>query len=434
MNGRAGGWRGFRATLAQRKFRLLDDDGSKGLSYAEFKKGLAELGLLEGLGLRDADARLVFAHFDADHSGVVNFDEFVAALRDPLSARRKALVGQAFARLDKDGSGVIEPGEIAQAYDASQHPDVLSGRKTAADVLAEFAENFEVGGTHDGKVTRAEFEAYYENLGANIDDDDYFELMMRNAWHISGGEGWCANTANRRVLVTHADGRQTVEEIHDDLGLQPDDKAGMLARLRAQGVSAADVSTFDGGDDGAGGTAARGALKHFADVREHMAAGMAQGRAAQAAEKPSRAGHDIGVHLMRAPDTFKSSISFAADDEAGGGGAASAQHARKARGAGAQDHFASHLGAGTFMEDVISQAPVVGGPARRAQDGAGGARSLAVASAKGSVTALVERLRAELATRGARGIVGLGRKFRIIDDDGRCVRAARRVGGNGASG
>ena len=149
---------------------------------------------------------------------------------------------------------------------------------------------------------------------------------------------------------------------------------------------------------------------------------------------PACAGHDIGVHLTRAPDTFKSSISFAADDEAGGGGAASAQHARKARGAGAQDHFASHLGAGTFMEDVISQAPVVGGAARRAQDGAGGARSLAVASAKGSVTALVERLRAELATRGARGIVGLGRKFRIIDDDGRCVRAARRVGGNGASG
>ena len=236
MNGRAGGWRGFRATLAQRKFRLLDDDGSKGLSYAEFKKGLAELGLLEGLGLRDADARLVFAHFDADHSGVVNFDEFVAALRDPLSARRKALVGQAFARLDKDGSGVIEPGEIAQAYDASQHPDVLSGRKTAADVLAEFAENFEVGGTHDGKVTRAEFEAYYENLGANIDDDDYFELMMRNAWHISGGEGWCANTTCRRVLVTHADGRQTVEEIQNDLGIDADDKPAMLANLKDQGL------------------------------------------------------------------------------------------------------------------------------------------------------------------------------------------------------
>jgi hypothetical protein len=72
--------------------------------------------------------------------------------------------------------------------------------------------------------------------------------MIRNAWHISGGEGWyvsihtyihacmqlttlflvkdilyidffplwmcrCANTSCRRVLVIHTDGRQTVEEI-----------------------------------------------------------------------------------------------------------------------------------------------------------------------------------------------------------------------------
>jgi calcyphosin len=30
----------------------------------------------------------------------------------------------------------------------------------------------------------------------------------------------------------------------------------------------------------------------------------------------------------------------------------------------------------------------------------------------------LEKLRAELAQRGARGMVGLQRKFRIIDDDG----------------
>jgi hypothetical protein len=32
--------------------------------------------------------------------------------------------------------------------------------------------------------------------------------MIRNAWHISGGEGQAANSANLRVLVTHADGTQ----------------------------------------------------------------------------------------------------------------------------------------------------------------------------------------------------------------------------------
>jgi hypothetical protein len=85
---------------------------------------------------------------------------------------------------------------------------------------------FQVGRDRDAIITKEEFENYYANLSASIDRDDYFELMIRNAWHISGGEGWAANTTNRRVLVTHADGRQTVEEIKNDLGLRADDKKG----------------------------------------------------------------------------------------------------------------------------------------------------------------------------------------------------------------
>jgi hypothetical protein len=37
--------------------------------------------------------------------------------------------------------------------------------------------------------------------------------MIRNAWHIEGGEGWAANTSNLRVLVTHEDGHQSIETI-----------------------------------------------------------------------------------------------------------------------------------------------------------------------------------------------------------------------------
>ena len=95
--------------------------------------------------------------------------------------------------------------------------------------MLQFLATFDVGGEVDGKVTAQEFVNYYTAVGASIDDDDYFELMIRNAWHISGGEGWCANTTNRRVLVTHPDGRQTVEEIKNDLGLKADDKVGWVA-------------------------------------------------------------------------------------------------------------------------------------------------------------------------------------------------------------
>ena len=79
-------------------------------------------------------------------------------------------------------------------------------------MLREFLDVFD-GGEKDGNVTPKEFEMYYANVSASIDDDDYFELMIRNAWHISGGTGQYENTTCRRVLVTHMDGSQTVEEV-----------------------------------------------------------------------------------------------------------------------------------------------------------------------------------------------------------------------------
>ena len=58
----------------------------------------------------------------------------------------------------------------------------------------------------DGIVTLSEFEDYYTDLSASVDRDDQFELIIRNAWHIPGGEGWSANTTIPRHLVTDADG------------------------------------------------------------------------------------------------------------------------------------------------------------------------------------------------------------------------------------
>jgi calcyphosin len=167
------------------------------------------------------------------------------------------LVYLAFQKIDKDGNGELNLQDVMDVYDASQHPDVMSGKRKPEDVLLEFLETFDVGGEVDGKVTVSEFENYYANLSASIDDDDYFELMIRNAWHISGGEGWCANTSNRRVLVTDSSGNQRVEEIKDDLGLRAEDKSGMMARLRAQGsTSISNIDLYSGGEHGIGGKAA----------------------------------------------------------------------------------------------------------------------------------------------------------------------------------
>jgi len=261
-----------------RKFRIADDDGSGSISFSEFTKMIDE----HTLEWTPQQKRLVFDHFDADGSGSISYTEFLIGVRGELNDRRKQLVLMAFDILDADKSGAVELNDIKGKYDASRHPDVLSGKQTADQVLATFLGTFD--GDGDGKITPTEFIKYYGNCSASMDDDDYFELMMRNAWHISGGEGWCANSSCRRVLVVHTDGRQTVEEIKNDLGIGPRDKEKMIANLVAQGindVSSIDISgsTTESTSDGVGGGVSSGStttlLATGCDAQSKPAAGSA---------------------------------------------------------------------------------------------------------------------------------------------------------------
>ena len=63
------------------------------------------------------------------------------------------------------------------------HPDVLL-QFCLSQVLGQMIDNFEQRGVRDGKVSREEFEDYYGSLGAYIDDDTYFALMLKRAWQM----------------------------------------------------------------------------------------------------------------------------------------------------------------------------------------------------------------------------------------------------------
>ena len=55
----------------------MDDDESRSLDFKEFKKGIHDYGLL----MEDATIKTLFEQLDADSSGVLDFDEFLKALR-----------------------------------------------------------------------------------------------------------------------------------------------------------------------------------------------------------------------------------------------------------------------------------------------------------------------------------------------------------------
>jgi len=94
--------------------------------------------------------------------------------------------------------------DIKGLYNAKKHPDVISGKKTEDEVLTEFLETFDIHhanltGDHQLNspiITFDEFLEYYTNVSSSIDDDDYFALMMTNAWNLNNvtyAKAWGSN-------------------------------------------------------------------------------------------------------------------------------------------------------------------------------------------------------------------------------------------------
>ena len=132
-----------------------------------------------------------------------------------------------------DKSGRVDWQDIVKAYDVMNHPDVRTGALSKEDASRAFMKSWDKNG--DCVVTREEFSEYYADISAVVDRDDYFELMMRNCWHLSGGEGVSTNTSCRRVLVVFQDDSQRVVEIKNDLGVGSD-MGKIMQRLKEQGV------------------------------------------------------------------------------------------------------------------------------------------------------------------------------------------------------
>lgn len=194
-------------------FKGMDRDRNKSIDPTEFKYAMRDY----GVNITDEEVEAVVNFFDTTKNGKISFDEFLRAIRGQLNKRRLEMVHMAYKILDKSGDGLVTIDDIMEIYDPTFHPDFASGRKTKEAVLREFMQVWE---THkkDGIVTIEEFEDYYKDISASIDDDDYFELMMRNAWHIAGGEGQMENTTIKRVLKTNPDGTQEVVMVENDLG------------------------------------------------------------------------------------------------------------------------------------------------------------------------------------------------------------------------
>lgn len=228
---------GSYATLARILYKRQDASGGGPLQAAEFNEGLHEF----GINMRREDVDRLVRLLDRQNRGAIFVEEFMRGVRPDITMARRDLVLQAFQLIDDSGSGEVPVEELISLYDTSMHPAVICKKKTQEELNQVFAQDWRR--IQGGVVRLADFLEVYSNISASTDNDDYFELMVRNGWHISGGEGIARNMTCAKVEVTFEDGRRGLFEIKNDLrmrkpGINEDDAKRILTQQGLKGIRA----------------------------------------------------------------------------------------------------------------------------------------------------------------------------------------------------
>lgn len=80
--------------------------------------------------------------------------------------------------------------ELKDVFKADKHPDVVSGKRMAREVMNEFLETFEMSMNimqtmEDNFVSIDEFMEYHRNVSFVFDDDTHFVLVCNGVWGVN---------------------------------------------------------------------------------------------------------------------------------------------------------------------------------------------------------------------------------------------------------
>lgn len=162
-----------------RLFKIADDNTDKLINlHAELPRLMSDVGILMNKTELNELERLL----DRNGDGTISYDEFLYQMAPPLSDERIKWINKAFDKLDVDGTGLVDIADLEAIHNPKTSELVKMGKTTANEIFANLLKSYDVDG--DGKITRDEFIDYYREISPSIESDEYFAMMMKNAWKL----------------------------------------------------------------------------------------------------------------------------------------------------------------------------------------------------------------------------------------------------------
>lgn len=162
-----------------RLFRIADDNNDKMIDlHNELPKLMNDIGII----LNKTEMNELIRLLDKNGDGTIDYEEFLYQMAPPLNDERIKWINKAFDKLDVDGSGTVTIDDLQAIHNPQSSELVRMGKTTANQIFANLLRSYDDDG--DGTITREEFIDYYREISPSIDNDEYFALMMKNAWKL----------------------------------------------------------------------------------------------------------------------------------------------------------------------------------------------------------------------------------------------------------
>eukprot|EP01033_Poteriospumella_lacustris_P014585 gene14585-10428_t len=155
------------------------------LDREDVKRALLEW----NIGVVGRNVDVVLDLVDRRHMGLIDIQEFIATVRGEIPSQRLAMLDAVFIRLVDDigdGKGSVGISALQNRFNGAEHPLVALGGYSEQYAVEHMLKCLEIPTTRrpPSKINRLMFQDYYGDLSATIDDDEYFEQIVRSNWSV----------------------------------------------------------------------------------------------------------------------------------------------------------------------------------------------------------------------------------------------------------